>query len=178
MCPCKRSLVPDVDLFLLLLWFQPILFHQFCKSYHPRMIYLVVSSVDEALKCFFSSDALTSYSMLVNRDCSMYSFCSIGDVFQHHQEIRLVMSKTDPDGKFLANIQSRLSGMFQSAQDLYKKFVDDPSPTVFVNSPHHRRIMKSLFITIAGLKMMIFDGTIISAAFYTCERNVKFCRRN
>jgi hypothetical protein len=44
-----------------------ILFKELSTSFHPQIIYMIVSSIDDVLKCFFSVDCHTSFSILVNR---------------------------------------------------------------------------------------------------------------
>ena len=65
MCPCtcflSRIELDPVHFFAL----QSVLFHHLCTSFHPRMIYLLVSSADDFLRCFFTADCNTSFAILV-----------------------------------------------------------------------------------------------------------------
>ena len=65
MCPCTYSFV---CIYLDPVRFAPlqsILFHRLCTSFHPQMIYVLVSSADDFLRCFFAADCNTSFSILV-----------------------------------------------------------------------------------------------------------------
>jgi hypothetical protein len=50
---------------LLCILSKATLFNELSRSFHPQIIYVAVSSVDDVLKCFFSTDCNTSYTLLV-----------------------------------------------------------------------------------------------------------------
>lgn len=103
---------------------KAVLFKELNTSFHPQIIYVVASTVDEVLKCFFSVDCNISFTILVSPfeslTLSVQSFA-----MQEHQQVRLIVNNDQAVDQFLSQLHSRLKDIAQSAHELYNQLVND-----------------------------------------------------
>ncbi|CAF1216648.1 unnamed protein product [Adineta steineri] len=97
-----------------------ILFKELCSSFHPQIIYMVVSSVDEVIKTFFSLDCNTSFTIL------------------QKLQIRLIILSEESIEQFLTNLHSQLNHISKTAHDLYKQYSNDNATNLFENDDFRR----------------------------------------
>ncbi|UJR35583.1 hypothetical protein I4U23_028336 [Adineta vaga] len=96
-----------------------ILFKELSTSFHPQIIYIVVSNVDDFLKCLFSVDCNISFTIL-------------------NQQIRLIIDSEDSIDQFLSTIHSQLKHISKSAHDLYTQYIDNDITNVSENDDYRR----------------------------------------
>ncbi|CAF3601123.1 unnamed protein product [Rotaria sp. Silwood1] len=85
-----------------------ILFKELYTAFHPQIIYMIVSNVDDLLKCFFSLDCNASYSIL------------------QKQQIRLIiLNNNESNEQFLSNIYLQLECLSKSADEIYSQYINE-----------------------------------------------------
>ncbi|CAF1146931.1 unnamed protein product [Adineta ricciae] len=96
-----------------------ILFKELSTSFHPQIVYLVVSNTDDLLKCLFSIDCDLSFSIL------------------NHQ-LRLIIDNHESVDHFLSDLHSKLKSISKSAHELYTHHVYNDNPNVSENDDYRR----------------------------------------
>ncbi|CAF2785557.1 unnamed protein product [Rotaria sp. Silwood2] len=97
-----------------------ILFKEMCTAFHPQIIYLVVSSVDDILKCFFSLDCNRSFTILQKK------------------QIRLIINNNESDEEFYSDIHLHLDNIAKSAHEIYSQFINETPEYVSENDDLRR----------------------------------------
>ncbi|CAF3553209.1 unnamed protein product [Rotaria sordida] len=114
-----------------------ILFKELCTAFHPQIIYIVVSGVDDILKCFFSLDCNRSFAIL------------------RKKQIRLIINNNETDEQFFANIHLQLDNISKSAHDIYSQFINETPQHVSENDDFRRNRYLSSLLHVQTKCMML-----------------------
>ncbi|CAF3639029.1 unnamed protein product [Rotaria socialis] len=85
-----------------------ILFKELFTAFHPKIIYMVISTVHDVLKCIFSLDSIRAFTFLKKK------------------QIRFIINNNaESDEQFFSHMHLQLDNMCKSAHELYSQFIDE-----------------------------------------------------